>query len=146
MNTSDAPSDGGTSAADAPLIRAEHARVKNEGDVQESPNVSDADPRSENRCFDCDVQWIDPIAMWCWESLKGKTCSICRVDLNETAIVASGSPEDTNDHASAFTDVYIGGCGHLFHRACIERWLRVRKVCPQCIQPWTLQAKKSATD
>jgi hypothetical protein len=30
-------------------------------------------------------------------------------------------------------------CGHLFHRACLATWMRVRTTCPQCALPveWT---------
>ena len=90
-----------------------------------------------------DVVWIDPIATWQWTLLKHHSCSICRIDLNETAILATSARDDAHEHASHFTDIYTGGCGHTFHRVCIERWLSVRPVCPQCIQPWTLRETKS---
>ena len=64
------------------------------------------------------VDWIDPLAVWSWNSLKYTTCSICRIDLNDIAIVASDS-NTTYEHADAFTDVFVGGCGHTFHRVCI---------------------------
>jgi len=32
---------------------------------------------------------------------------------------------------------YVTGiCGHSFHRCCIERWCRIRQVCPLCLAYW----------
>lgn len=90
-----------------------------------------------------EVIWVDPIATWSWASLKHHSCSICRIDLNETAILATSARDDAHEHANHFTDIFKGGCGHTFHRICIERWLAVRPVCPQCIQPWSLCETKS---
>ena len=91
-----------------------------------------------------ELLWIDPYALWKWTSLKDQNCSICRISLNEMAIVAVSASDDVHDNAHVFTDVYKGSCGHMFHRACIERWLKRRPVCPLCLQPWTLQDVKTS--
>lgn len=90
-----------------------------------------------------EVEWIAPLATWQWAQLKNQTCSICRISLNEAALLAPNTSYEDQEDASHFTDVIIGECGHSFHRACIERWLKVRPVCPQCVQPWAQQAVKS---
>ena len=39
--------------------------------------------------------------------------------------------QGTSCQSSKFTKVKIS-CGHIYHRACIDEWLRWKKECPIC--------------
>jgi Ring finger domain len=54
----------------------------------------------------------------------GSVCSICDKEyLEEEDIYESNNPR----------------CGHVFHQACMERWLEIQNACPICTQPFVLR-------
>lgn len=71
------------------------------------------------------------VAFWSWE-IELDVCAICRNSLYEPSI---------EHQASGIEDVTIawGVCNHCFHLECIERWLRLRNVCPMCSAQWEFQ-------
>ena len=52
-----------------------------------------------------------------------------------------------NDEAANF--VALDACSHNFHRECIVKWIKIRKTCPLCVQPFedilSLEAKENKT-
>ncbi|XP_071708125.1 RING-H2 finger protein ATL39-like [Rutidosis leptorrhynchoides] len=57
----------------------------------------------------------------------GSGCSVCLVDYKRNDVIRS-----------------LPKCGHLFHRKCIDTWLRVHATCPVCRNS-TLPARLAGT-
>jgi len=63
-------------------------------------------------------------------------CAICM-----DAIVAAPEPAATRVksnllHGAAVKRAYaLAPCHHLFHTHCLERWLAIKNICPQCRRP-----------
>jgi hypothetical protein len=56
-------------------------------------------------------------------SRKDVDCAICMCD--------SGSPK-ASELENTLIDVRKLRCGHQFHPACIDAWLKIKNVCPKC--------------
>jgi len=61
----------------------------------------------------------------------------------------NAKPNDSNDFCVICLDeftptaIYQINCGHCFHDKCIERWLRLKQVCPICrVECKTTQVNK----
>ena len=94
------------------------------------------------------LHWIEPIGVWKWD-LRFTTCAICRGDLNQATVVSTaqaGSQAEDTCQFRQCTDVLVGSCDHIFHRFCIENWLRRRHVCPLCNAPWAVKEVKQYHD
>ena len=89
------------------------------------------------------VHFIEPIALWEWK-LTFTTCSICRFDLNQPTFISS--EENNQEIQHKCTDICIGECNHIFHKYCIENWIRVRNVCPLCNKDWVVKETKTYHD
>lgn len=59
----------------------------------------------------------------------GDRCPICLHDNND---------DDEAEVEEPATWKRIAACGHLFHSACVERWLKVKLTCPVCRYPATM--------
>jgi RING-H2 zinc finger domain len=68
-----------------------------------------------------DAVGLYPCDMW-------MQCAICRNSLNEPSIQYQANPSPTND---AGLSIAFGNCGHVFHRDCIQCWLKKKSTCPR---------------
>jgi RING-box protein 1 len=78
------------------------------------------------------VHWIEPIALWEWD-LRFIPSEVAQDDV-------------VNDPFQQCTDVLLGTCNHIFHRFCIENWIRTRNVCPLCNTTWSIREAKQYRD
>lgn len=82
---------------------------------------------------------IDPVAVWKWK-VKNTNCPICKISLNEAGVgIMSNEP---HSNYSIYTTVWESACGHSYHQDCIEKWLKIRQVCPLCNESWGLQEQR----
>ena len=58
-------------------------------------------------------------------------------EMSDTDTAESSSAEKCTiclDYIDPDSDYRVLACKHTFHRPCIRRWLRARRVCPNCLQ------------
>lgn len=75
------------------------------------------------------------VAFWSWDIVV-ETCAICRNHLMEPCIECQ--PNSINNSADNCIAAW-GVCNHAFHMHCIQRWLKLRAVCPLDNKDWTYQ-------
>jgi hypothetical protein len=71
------------------------------------------------------------VAWWHWTCLHD-TCVICNTELELPPDLSGLSSLEQQTPAVSASSV----CAHVFHTACIEKWLTYRTVCPLCNQTW----------
>jgi len=60
-------------------------------------------------------------------------CAICMDAIDRPPEDASGKPIRRGVRARA--SYSLAPCAHLFHTECLERWLAIKNICPQCRRP-----------
>jgi len=60
-------------------------------------------------------------------------CAICMESIDRPPEDASGKPIRRGVRARA--SYSLAPCAHLFHTECLERWLAIKNICPQCRRP-----------
>lgn len=87
-----------------------------------------------------------PVVMWKW-NCKITHCSICKISFDEPGVgLNSLGDEIGNSDYSVYTTIWESICGHSYHRDCIEKWLRIRNVCPLCNETWKLSKIRNGED
>uniref|UniRef100_A0A7S3ZBG1 RING-type domain-containing protein n=1 Tax=Lotharella globosa TaxID=91324 RepID=A0A7S3ZBG1_9EUKA len=66
-------------------------------------------------------------------------CAICRNSYTEPCVECQAS-------SLPLCALATGECGHKYHQHCIERWLRVRSMCPLDNKDWVLLSNESPTE
>jgi RING-box protein 1 len=69
-------------------------------------------------------------------NLLNDTCPICRNNLDDKCIEC----ENKNNDLKCIS--IIGDCYHGIHEHCLNRWTKVRNVCPLDNKEWKLLDKK----
>lgn len=86
------------------------------------------------------VTMIEPVAVWKWK-VNNTNCPICKVSLNEPGVGILSNEQHNN--YSIYTTIYESVCSHSYHKDCIEKWLKIRNVCPLCNEGWRLRETRS---
>lgn len=60
-------------------------------------------------------------------------CAICMDTIERPPEDTSGKPRRRGAQARA--SYSLAPCAHLFHTECLERWLAIKNICPQCRRP-----------
>ncbi|KAH9032762.1 hypothetical protein EDB85DRAFT_2145329 [Lactarius pseudohatsudake] len=60
-------------------------------------------------------------------------CAICMDAIERPTEDTSGKPRRRGAQARA--SYSLAPCAHLFHTECLERWLAIKNICPQCRRP-----------
>jgi len=60
-------------------------------------------------------------------------CAICMDAIDRPPEDASGKPSRRSARTRA--SYSLAPCAHLFHTECLERWLAIKNICPQCRRP-----------
>ncbi|KAH8997846.1 hypothetical protein EDB86DRAFT_3076382 [Lactarius hatsudake] len=60
-------------------------------------------------------------------------CAICMDAIERPTEETSGKPRRRGAQARA--SYSLAPCAHLFHTECLERWLAIKNICPQCRRP-----------
>ncbi len=63
-------------------------------------------------------------ASWSYIMDKNTECTICRQSLNCNSLYAI--------EKGIKSTIQSGICGHMFHKECIEPWLKTNTKCPIC--------------
>lgn len=92
----------------------------------------DEEPKRKQRF---EVKKWTAVAFWSWDIVV-ETCAICRNHLMEPCIECQ--PNSINNSADNCIAAW-GVCNHAFHMHCIQRWLKLRAVCPLDNKDWTYQ-------
>lgn len=79
-----------------------------------------------------EVKSWDAIAMWSWDSCS-TICMICRNQIMDICIECQANCDELN---FGNCPIVWGTCGHAYHDHCINRFLRIRNVCPLDNQEW----------
>lgn len=81
----------------------------------------DDDSNSERQDYDQeterDIQIEESLQENLWTEIADDECSICLNSFHTNDVVVSGSTTC---------------CGHVFHKKCLHRWLKVQSTCPCC--------------
>ena len=72
-----------------------------------------------------EIQIDSGVVWWKWTHIND-TCAICKGELEIL-------PPNVNG-----TNTLLKGskCCHVYHKSCIEKWLKHRSVCPLCNVEW----------
>jgi len=73
----------------------------------------------------------DDHALVCALARGDDTCAICHHLFSKECILCEAAFADKDKCA-----VSRGECGHVYHKHCIDRWLRTRDTCPLDDEPW----------
>ncbi|KAI9435319.1 hypothetical protein H4582DRAFT_1971440 [Lactarius indigo] len=62
-------------------------------------------------------------------------CAICMDAIEHPPEDTSASGKPRRRGAQARASYSLAPCAHLFHTECLERWLAIKNICPQCRRP-----------
>jgi hypothetical protein len=69
-------------------------------------------------------------------------CAICQNHLLNNCIECEGLEKLSTGKCK-----FVGGyCGHEFHKHCILKWSKVKKLCPLCYKPWVVEVDNLFTN
>lgn len=109
-----------------------HSHDHNQNDPQSQQLAKDGGSKKKQRF---EVKKWTAVAFWSWDIVV-ETCAICRNHLMEPCIECQ--PNSINNSADNCIAAW-GVCNHAFHMHCIQRWLKLRAVCPLDNKDWTYQ-------
>lgn len=110
----------------------EHNHDHNTNSARQDQLEKEEEPKKKQRF---EVKKWTAVAFWSWDIVV-ETCAICRNHLMEPCIECQ--PNSINNSADNCIAAW-GVCNHAFHMHCIQRWLKLRAVCPLDNKDWTYQ-------
>lgn len=71
------------------------------------------------------------------------TCAICRFNFNTVCIECDAS-ERQQKNIKMNCSITMGFCGHKYHSHCINKWLKIRPICPLDGRPFYISSPETS--